>query len=114
MKNSNQDKQVNITPDALDLNSEQQEERRQALRSMLAATEARQQHMKRSRRQPLAAGLLISVRSGDNIGTKGTILDADYIHNRVFVDFHDGEEGEWLEFSQVKPFSSGPDNESDT
>ena len=111
MKNSNPDNQVNITTDTLDLNTEQLEERRQALRSMLAATEARQQHMQRARRQPLAAGLEVSVRSGILIGETGTILDADYIHSRVLVDFHNGQEGTWLDFTAVSPLASEREDE---
>ena len=90
-----------LTPVITDLGENEQEQRRSALRSMLAASEARQHHMKRARNQTLAAGLTVSIKSGLHAGARGVILDADYIHNRVLVDLSDGSEGIWVSFNVV-------------
>ena len=81
------------------------EQRVRALRSMLAATEARQGGMKRSRNKTLAAGVKVLIRSGEKIGSEGIILDADYIHSRVEVDLFDSMGTVWVKFSEVSPLT---------
>lgn len=82
---------------------ERDAERLRALRSMLAATEARQSKMKRVRHQTLAAGLTVRIRTGSKEGASGIILDADYIHSKVQVELHEGQIKTWLNFSDVSP-----------
>lgn len=93
----------NLTPSVSDLDEVEREERLRALRSMLAATEARQSKKHRVRNQTLAAGLLVQIRSGEKLGAKGIILDADYIHSRVLVDLFDDSDDTWVNFSDVSP-----------
>lgn len=92
---------VDLTPVFTDMGETEQEQRRLALRSMLAATEARQQQGKRSRNQTLAAGLRVGVKAGEHAGSHGVILDADYIHSRVLIDFDDSNPAVWVNFNLV-------------
>lgn len=92
---------IDLTPVFSDMGKSEQEHRRMALRSMLAATEARQQGSKRTRSQTLAAGLRVGVKAGEHAGTLGTILDADYIHSRVLVDFGEEKPAAWVNFNFV-------------
>jgi len=105
-----EDRQKPATPGApVEISSEfavedsaQMEKRRQALRSMLAATEARQQHVKKSRsKKTLAAGIEVLITSGSYRGIHGLILDADYIHNRVLVSLHVDQSHHWFDFTEV-------------
>lgn len=100
------DAPVDLTPVFSDMGESEQEHRRMALRSMLAATEARQQHGKRSRNQTLAAGLRVGVRGGEHAGAYGIILDADYIHSRVLIDLGDGSPAVWVNFNLVSALST--------
>lgn len=92
---------VDLTPVFTDMGASEQEQRRLALRSMLAATEARQQQGKRSRNQTLAAGLRVGVKGGEHAGAHGIILDADYIHSRVLIDLDDNAPAVWVNFNLV-------------
>jgi len=102
-------RQAAAASDPVDLSSEfavedsaHLEKRRQALRSMLAATEARQQHVKKSRsKSTLAAGIDVLVISGPYRGIHGLILDADYIHSRVLVSLHFDQSHHWFDFTEV-------------
>ncbi|MFT6304537.1 MAG: hypothetical protein ACJAY2_003741 [Pseudomonadales bacterium] len=100
----------NLTPSLSELNDVEREERVRALRSMLAATEARQNKMKRVRHQTLAAGLRVQIRNGINKGAKCVILDADYIHSRVLLELPDGINDTWVKFTDVSPMAD-PDEE---
>lgn len=94
---------VNLTPNLSDLDDVERESRVRALRSMLAATEAKQSHSKRVRNQTLAAGLSVKILSGTELGAKGVILDADYIRSRVLVELFDGSNTVWVRFPDVSP-----------
>lgn len=104
----------NLAPSLSDLDDVEREDRVRALRSMLAATEARQSQMKRVRQQTLAAGLLVQIRSGVNQGAKGVILDADYIHSRVLIKLLDGTDDTWADFTDVSPVADSSDEASST
>lgn len=99
-------------PSASDKHDAERAERVRALRSMLEATEVRQNKMKRVRRQVLAAGLSVRVRKGINSGVTGTILDADYITNRVLIELTDGAPQIWVNFTDVEPISEGDEDAS--
>lgn len=92
---------VELSTDLSDLNEDERDQRRRALRSMLAASEARQQQMLRSRPPTFAAGVRVAIKSGPHKGNRGTILDADFIHSRALIDFNDGLDGHWIEFSRI-------------
>ena len=98
---------VNLIQSKLDGDDDEpvmdREHRVRALRSMLAATEARQGGKKRARNQTLAAGLKVLIRNGAQTGQEGVILDADYIHSKVLVDLFDGTGDVWVKFSEVSP-----------
>lgn len=98
-----------LTPELSELSDVVREERLRALRSMLAATEARQSKMKRDRNQTLAAGLLVRIRSGSKKGALGIILDADYIHSKVQVELNEGQIKTWVGFSDVSPVTDPDD-----
>ena len=95
----------NVSPDSSDLDGSAREDRLRALRSMLAATEARQKQVKRVRHQALTAGLSISILTGEKQGLHGVILDADYIHSRVLVQLRDDIGDIWLNFTDVSPIA---------
>ncbi|MFK8075515.1 MAG: hypothetical protein AB8B84_02940 [Granulosicoccus sp.] len=95
------DPPVELTPVFKDMDASEQEQRRLALRSMLAATEARQQKGKRSRNQAMAAGLRVGVKGGEHAGSHGVITDADYIHSRVLVELDDTPSPVWINFNLV-------------
>jgi hypothetical protein len=100
----------NLTPSLSDLDDVERENRVRTLRSMLAATEARQKPTKGARYQTLAAGLLVQIRRGINQGSTGVILDADYIHSRVLIQLPDGSADTWVKFTEVLPIAE-PDEE---
>lgn len=104
----------NLAPSLSESDGVEREDRVRALRSMLAATEARQSQMKRVRHQTLAAGLLVQIRSGVNQGAKGIILDADYIHSRVLIELLDGKNDTWADFTDVSPVVDSSDEASNT
>jgi len=93
---------VEVSSEFSNENSAQLEERRQALISMLAATEARQQHVNKSRsKSAFAAGIDVLVTSGAYTGVHGLILDADYIHSKVLVSLHVDQSRHWFDFTEV-------------
>ena len=94
-------KPIDLTADLDDLSIEDRENRRKALRSMLTASEARQQGALRARRPTPEAGLRVGVRNGPFKGQEGTILDADYIQSRVLLDMEDGKDAQWVEFARL-------------
>ena len=97
---------VDLTADINDLSNEDRENRRQALRSMLEVSEARQQGAIRARKPIPEAGLRVGVRNGPFKGREGTILDADYIQSRVLLDMEDGRDAQWIEFSRLQSLIS--------
>lgn len=103
---------VNLTPSLSDLDDVEREERLHALRSMLAATEARQSKMRGVRNKTLAAGLIVKIRSGSYMGATGIILDADYIHSKVEVQLHAESTKTWLNFSEVSPVATSNEEAS--
>lgn len=94
-------KPIDLAGDMQDMTETERESRRQALRSMLAVSEARQQGALRSRRPSFALGERLIVCSGELKNQQGTILDADFIHSRVYLQFDDHDEPEWVEFASV-------------
>jgi hypothetical protein len=103
----------NLTPSLSDLDDVEREDRVRVLRSMLAATEARQKPKKGVRHQTLTAGLTVQIRRGINQGSKGVILDADYIHSRVLIQLLDGSAATWVKFTEVSPIAEPDDEGSD-
>lgn len=96
---------ANLFADPPGLNPEQSDRRRHALRSMLAASEARQKQLLRSRLPPLSPGLRVAIKSGLHKHLQGVIVDADFIHSRVLLDLEDGQEAQWVEFARVAPIA---------
>lgn len=94
-------KSVDLAGDMLDLSENERESRRHALRSMLAASEARQQGAMRARRPNLAIGERLAVSSGQFKNCQGTILDADFIHSRVLLQLDNVDEAQWIEFARI-------------
>jgi hypothetical protein len=94
-------KPIDLAGDMQDMSEHERESRRQALRSMLAVSEARQQGALRSRRPTFALGERLIVCSGELKNQQGTILDADFIHSRVYLQLDGYEEPEWVEFASV-------------
>lgn len=77
------------------------EQRREALLSMLATAESRHAQAMRRRRPALAAGVRVRVISGPFVGDRGQVLDADYIHARVRVELTEERVPQWVDFDQV-------------
>ena len=94
-------KPIELTADLDDLSTEDREDRRKMLRSMLSASEARQQGAIRARRPTPEAGLRVGVRNGPFNGKEGIILDADYIQSRVLLDMEDGQDAQWVAFARL-------------
>ena len=97
---------IELTADLDNLSAEDRENRRNALRSMLSASEARQQGAIRARRPTPEAGLRVGVSSGPFKGKEGTILDADYIQSRVLLDMEDGQDAQWVAFGRLQSLFS--------
>jgi transcription antitermination factor NusG len=104
----------NLTPHLSDLDDVQRESRVRVLRSMLAATEAKQGEMKRVRQQTLAAGLSVKILTGAKLGAKGVILDADYIRSRVLVELFDVGDTIWISFPDVSPILETDSDDSNS
>lgn len=94
-------KPVDLAGDMQDLTDHERESRRHALRSMLAASEARQQGALRSRRPTLAIGERLLVCSGPYKNVQGIVLDADFIHSRVHLQLDGVDEAQWIEFARI-------------
>ncbi len=92
---------VELSTDIKDLNDEERDHRRRALRSMLAASEARQKQMLRSRPPTMAAGVRVGIKSGPHKHKLGVIQDADYIHSRALIVFDHEPDGHWVEFARI-------------
>lgn len=100
--NAEQSGSIDISGDALQqLNNVELVARRDALRSMLASSEARQQDAVRSRRPSLAIGQSVLVRSSDHSDRSGIVLDADFIHSRALIKINDTEEPQWYDFMYI-------------
>ena len=99
---------IELTSDLTDMDADQQDHRRRALRSMLSANEARQNQAKRSRLPTMAVGVRVAVKSGTHQNKLGTILDADFIHGRALIDFSDGEDAHWVEFPRLASDNTTP------
>jgi len=95
----------NRTPPVSDQGEPAAEERLQALRSMLAATEARHNKVDRVRHRTLAAGVPVRIRGDLKQKRQGVILDADYIHSRVLVELVDENTEVWFNFTDVVPLT---------
>jgi len=95
---------VELTAEFASEDSAQIEYRRQALRSMLAATEARQHSANQARsKRTLAAGINIEVLKGTYQGHLGTILDADFIHSKALVWLRTDQSERWFDFADIAP-----------
>ncbi|NND91219.1 MAG: hypothetical protein HKN42_10175 [Granulosicoccus sp.] len=103
---------VDLTADLSSLSVEELAHRRRALRSMLAASEARQQQVLRSRLPALTQGLVVRIKSGKFKHRQGTVVDADYIRSRVLLNIQDEAESQWLEFARITAVSD--DDSADT
>jgi transcription antitermination factor NusG len=104
----------NLTPHLSDLDDVEREIRVRALRSILAATEAKLSKSKRVRHQTLAAGLSVKILTGTKLGAKGVILDADYIRSRVLVELFDGGNTIWVSFPDVSPILETDSDDSNS
>ena len=94
---------IDLTADMSELSTEEREQRRRALRSMLATSQARQQKALRNRLPPLTPGLVVLIKSGVHERQHGTVLDADYIHSRALLAIKGESEGKWVEFARIAP-----------
>lgn len=94
---------IDLTADMSELSTEEREQRRRALRSMLATSQARQQKALRNRLPPLTPGLVVLIKSGVYERQHGTVLDADYIHSRALLAIESQSEGKWVEFARIAP-----------
>jgi len=99
---------VELASDLKDMTAEQQDQRRRALRSMLSASEARQQRVRQARPPTMAVGVRVLVKSGPHKGKLGSILDADFIHSRALVDFPGEQDSHWVEFPRLTGDNSEP------
>ncbi|MFK7891146.1 MAG: hypothetical protein AB8B63_10065 [Granulosicoccus sp.] len=99
--NAGSGKPVDLAGDLAHMSTEERESRRHALRSMLDASQARQQGAQRARRPSFALGEKLLVVSGVYKGTQGVIQDADFINNRVQLQFEEVEDPQWIEFGRV-------------
>lgn len=104
-QNDSNTRSTNLFADPPGPDPEQSDRRRRALRSMLAASEARQKQILRSRLPPLSPGLRVFIKSGLHRHLHGVIVDADFIHSRVLLDLEDGQEAQWVEFARVAPIN---------
>ncbi len=95
------DKPVDLTHDLNDLDKEQREARRQALKSMLAANEARQKNALRNRRPILSVGQRVAVVNGKLAGKQGVVMDADFIHSKVLLEIRGAAEPLWISFKRI-------------
>lgn len=95
------DKPVELTHDLSDLDAHQREARRQALKSMLSANEARQLNAQRKRRPTLAVGQRVAIINGTLSGKQGVVLDADFIHGRVQLDINGASDPLWVSFKRI-------------
>jgi transcription antitermination factor NusG len=77
------------------------ESRREALLSMLHASEERHKRVSSKRAGTLAAGVEVLVTTGPLVGETAVILDADYINNRVLLEFSESSGPKWLSFKHV-------------
>ncbi|MFK7992756.1 MAG: hypothetical protein AB8B87_01370 [Granulosicoccus sp.] len=94
-------KPVDLTHDLNDLDTEEREARRQALRNMLSANQARQQDALRNKRPSMAIGQRVAVISGALAGSQGKVLDADFIHSRVQLQLDNMPEAQWVSFKRI-------------
>lgn len=94
-------KPVDLTHDLSDLDADQKEARRQALRNMLVASQARQKGALRNKRPSMAIGQRVAIISGPLEGIQGVVLDADFIHGRVQLAVDDMPEPQWVSFKRV-------------
>lgn len=98
---------VELGEDAMGRNEAERNARRDALKSMLEATEARIQRARHGAKPVLAIGYRVRIRKGECAGQAGTILDADFIHSRVLVETEKDRPAIWLAFDHVEAV---PDN----
>ncbi|MBX2882342.1 MAG: hypothetical protein KTR32_20505 [Granulosicoccus sp.] len=98
---ANSVKPIDLAGDMQDLSEHERESRRHALRSMLEASEARYQGAMKSKRPTLAIGERLQVASGPYRNLIGNVLDADFIHSRVFLQLEDIDEPQWIEFARI-------------
>ena len=94
---------IDLTADMSELSIEEREQRRRALRSMLATSQARQQKVLRNRLPPLYPGLVVLIKSGVFNGQRGKVLDADYIHSRALLAIDGESEEKWIDFARIAP-----------
>ncbi len=93
---------VELGEDAMGRNDAERKARRDALKSMLQATEARVQRARRGTKPVLAIGYQVRIRAGEHAGQSGLILDADFINSRVLVETDKDQPPMWLSFDHVE------------
>jgi transcription antitermination factor NusG len=94
-------KPIDLTHDLDDLDAEEKESRRLALMDMLEANQARRHSILRNQRPTMALGETIMIIAGELAGSKGIVLDADFISSRVQLDVDGENEPIWLPFDAV-------------
>lgn len=104
---------IDLTTDLSELSPAERAQRKRALLSMLAASEARQQHVLKHRLPALTTGLVVAIKSGPFKHQLGTVSDADYIQARALLHIEGESEAQWLDFSLLAPVVD-QDPEADT
>jgi len=89
------------SPDAQTTRRSPGDFRRDALKSMLLASEARIARASRLRRPVLSRGATVRVLRGQWAGLEGVIEDADYIESRVLIRLDPSEPARWVPFRRV-------------
>jgi len=96
---------IDLGEDAMGRNQAERNARRDTLKSMLEASEARVLRARRNTKPVLSIGYRVLVAIGVNAGRTGKILDADYIHSRVLVEISQNQPSLWLAFDLVEATS---------
>ncbi len=81
--------------------NEAEQARLKALRSMLSISASRQAQAAKRRRPTLAAGHKVSITAGEQAGSVGVVLDADYIENKALISLPDQTAPLWFAFKQL-------------
>jgi len=92
---------IDLTHDLSDLAPDEREERRQVLRNMLNANQARRRDARRNKRPSMAIGERVAIVNGRLAGLQGVVLDADFIHGRVQLDIEELPESPWVSFKRI-------------
>ena len=84
-----------------DLSPEQREERKRALKNMLASNEVRHQQAAKRRRPKLVPGKQVAIIAGEFAGKLGVVQDADFITGRVQLMLDDLADTQWIAFKDI-------------